>query len=222
MDATAPAPRPAPQRRRIGPRAIGIGVTLVVIAAMALDTTYKSGDVKTTASGKKAFDPATFGRDTFPKAVDTLDGKAVPLPKLLAELRKDQAAASKRYGAREGSSPYAFATTGEGVAGKAQNGLMEVKVAGVPKATRVSLQVGPALNGTSIRDAVGFIKFGQFTNQVEFADAATALNTQVKSQVLKANPPATLQGKKVKFLGAFTLITPDVVTVTPVRLETSS
>jgi predicted lipoprotein len=222
MSEVAQAPRTDPRGRRVSPRVIGIALTVLVIAAMALDTTYKKGDVKTTASGRKAFDPASFGKDTFPKAVDTLDKDAVPLPKLLAALRGDQKAASEKYGHREGQSPYAFATTGEGTAGKAENGLMAVKVAGVPKSTRVSLQVGPALNGTSIRDAVGFIKFGQFTNQVEFADAATALNTQVKSQVLKANPPATLQGKKVKFLGAFTLITPDVVTITPVRLESAS
>jgi predicted lipoprotein len=40
------------------------------------------------------------------------------------------------------------------------------------------------------------------------------------ARVLKGVDPKTLQGERVKFLGAFTLITPNVVTVTPVRLET--
>jgi predicted lipoprotein len=219
VSVAADSGRRAPARRRVSPRLIGIGLTVLVVAAILLSTTYKKGDVKPTASGQKAFDPASYGTDTFPKAVDALEKNAVPLPKLLAALRKDQASASEQYGQREGTSPYAFAAIGAGVAGTAKAGLMEVKVPGVPKSTRVSLQVGPALNGTSIRDAVGFIKFGQFTNQVEYADAATALNQQVKAKVLKANPPASLAGKKVSFLGAFTLITPNVVTVTPVRLE---
>jgi predicted lipoprotein len=209
-------------RRRVSPRVIGLVLAALVIIAMALDTTYKKGDVKTTASGRKAFDPASYGKDTFPKAVETLDKDAVALPALLAALRKDQDAASEKYGKREGTSPYAFAASGTGVAGAAEGGLMQVKVPGVPKATRVSLQVGPALNGTSIRDAVGFIKFGQFTNQVEYADAGTALNNQVKARVLKGVDPKSLQGKRVKFVGAFTLITPDVVTITPVRLEPAS
>ena len=37
--------------------------------------------------------------------------------------------------------------------------------------------------------------------------------------MLKGIDPATLEGKRVSFLGAFTLITPDVVTITPVELE---
>jgi len=222
VSVAAESGRRASARRRLSPRLIGIGLTVLVVAAILLSTTYKKGDVKTTASGQKAFDPASYGTDTFPKAVAALEKNAVPLPELLAALRKDQAAASEQYGHRAGNSPYAFATKGEGVAGKTEANLMEIKVPGVPKSTRVSLQVGPALNGTSIRDAVGFIKFGQFTNQVEYADAATALNQQVKANVLKANPPAGLAGKKVSFLGAFTLITPTVVTITPVRLEASA
>jgi predicted lipoprotein len=222
MSAAAQPTRGERSGRRISPRVIGIVLTVLVIAAMALDTTYKKGDVKTTASGRKAFDPASFGRDTFPKAVDTLDKQAVALPTLLAALRRDQEAASEKYGHREGQSPYAFAVSGEGTAGKVDNGLMAVTVPGVPKDTRVSLQVGPALNGTSIRDAVGFIKFGQFTNQVEYADSATALNNQVKAKVLKSVEAKSLEGKRVRFLGAFTLITPKVITVMPVRLETGA
>jgi predicted lipoprotein len=222
VSVAADSGRRAPARRRISPRLIGLGLTVLVVAAILLSTTYKKGDVKTTASGQKAFDPASYGTKTFPKAVAALEKNAVPLPKLLDELRTDQAGASEQYGRREGTSPYAFATKGEGIAGKARAGLMEVKVRGVPESTRVSLQIGPALNGTSIRDAVGFVKFGQFTNQVEYADAATAFNQQVKARVLKNAKAADLAGKKVSFLGAFTLITPNVVTITPVRLEASA
>ena len=72
---------------------------------------------------------------------------------------------------------------------------MPVRVAGVPKGTTVSLQVGPAINGTAIRDAAGFINFNQFVNQVDFADAATALNSEVKAKVLKGIDPRRSKGK---------------------------
>jgi predicted lipoprotein len=205
-------------RRRISPRIVGIAIAALVVAAMAIDTTYKKPG-ETTATGRAAFDPASYGDKTFPKAVSTLEQSAVPLAKLHAALRKDQDAAGERYGKRQGSSPYSFSTTGEGVAGKAEGGLMPVQVKGLPKDVRVSLQVGPAINGTAIRDAVGFIEFGQFTNQVEYAAAATALNNKVKQEVLEGIDPKRLAGKRVSFLGAFSLVTPSVVTITPVRLE---
>jgi predicted lipoprotein len=220
MSAAAEAGGRAPARRRVSPRLIGFVVLAVVLAAMALDTTYKKPG-ETTASGREAFDPATYGAETYPKAVTALEDSAVPIAKLHAALRDDQDAAGEQYGKRQGNGPYSFSTSGEGVAGKAEGGLLPVRVKGVPKDARVSIQIGPAINGTSIRDATGFIEFGQFTNQVEYAAAGTALNDQVKSEVLEGADPASLEDKRVSFLGAFTLVTPDVVTITPVKLETA-
>jgi predicted lipoprotein len=216
--ATTTSERPA-GRRWLTPRVVGVALAVLVVGAMALDTTYRKDVHKTTASGGQAFDPARYAKETFPKAATALAKDAVPLPTLLAALRKDQAGASRRYGRHQGNSPYAFATKGEGVAGRPENGLLPVRLQGVPQGTRVSVQIGPALNGTSIRDAVGFIRFGQFVNQVDYADAATALNNQVKAKVLKSLDAKRLKGRRLQFLGAFTLITPTVVTITPVRLE---
>ena len=221
MSATAEVDRNTPARRALNPRIIGIALVVLVVAAIALDTTYKKPG-EATSTGRAAFDPTSYGEKNFPKAVSTLEESAVPLPKLHAALRKDADAAGEQYGKRQGSSPYSFSTSAEGIAGEAEGGLMPVRVKGVPKDTTVSLQVGPAINGTAIRDGVGFIEFGQFTNQVEYAAAATALNEQVKKQVLADIDPATLEGKRVSFVGAFSIITPDVVTITPVKLETSA
>ena len=206
--------------RRISLRVVGIALVLLVVAAIAADTTYKKpGEVS--ATGRKEFDPAQYGKATFPKVSAAVEKDAVPIGELLPALQKDQDAAGEQYGRRQGSSPYNFATSGEGIAGKPQGGLLPLKIKGVPKDVQVSVQIGPALNGTALRDVVGFIKFGQFTNQVEYADAATALNTQVKEQVLKDVDRASLQGKRVSFVGAFSLLVPTAVTVMPVKLETS-
>src|SRR4029079_14541678 len=98
--------------------------------------------------------------------------------------------------------------------------LLPVKVKGLAD-TKVNLQIGQAINGTSLRDVAGFITFNQFVNPVDCADAGTALNNQVKAQVLKGFDPASLEGKTVKFTGAFPLLVPNAITVTPTRLESS-
>lgn len=215
--AAAPGAR-APARRSISPRVIGIALVVVVVAAMALDTTYKKAG-ETTATGREPFDPARYGQETYPKAVAAIEDAAVPLPKLVTAIRADPDAAGEQYGKRQGTSPYTFSTTAEGVAGKAEGGLMPVRVKGVPEGATVSLQIGPAVNGTAVRDAAGFIEFGQFTNQVEYAAAATALNEQVKQQVLADVDPAALDGQRVSFTGAFSSLTADVITITPTNLE---
>jgi len=216
------AAAPSSARRRVSPRLIGWGLAALVVIAIALDTTYKKPDFKITASGRPAFNPDQYGRQTYPKAVATLEKNAQPLPSLVAALEKNADAAGEKFGHRAGNGPYSFAVRGDGVAGKVKDGVLAVNVKGVPKTTTVAIQTGPALPGTSIRDAVGFIQFGQFLNQVEFADAATALNNQVKAQVLKGLDPQSLQGKRIRFLGAFTSLAPTAVTITPVKVEAAS
>jgi predicted lipoprotein len=218
MSAAAQPGARAPARRRLSPRWIGIALVVVVVAAMALDTTYKKAG-ETTATGREAFDPARYGAETYPKAAAAIEDAAVPLPKLAAAMRRDLDAAGDQYGKRQGTSPYSFSTSGEGVAGKTEGGLMRVRVKGVPERTTVSVQVGPAINGTALRDAAGFIEFGQFTNQVEYAGAATALNDQVKQKVLAGVDADALEGRRVSFAGAFSSVTPEVITITPVKLE---
>ena len=56
-----------PQTRRgVSPRIIGIAVLALVVAAMALDTTYKKPG-ETTATGRAAFDPASYGDEDLPE-----------------------------------------------------------------------------------------------------------------------------------------------------------
>jgi predicted lipoprotein len=200
-------------------RIVLAAVAVVLLALMALDTTWKKGPVTVTAGGREAFSAEKYGRETYPKVSAAIVKSAVPLPTVISALRKDQDAAAKQYGHREGSSPPAFATSGEGVAGKVENGLMEVKVSGVPKSTTVSVQVGPALSGTALRDGTGTIHFGQFVNQVDYASAGTALNNEVKARVLNRFDGEAARGKTVKFVGAFAFLTRSVVTITPVQLQ---
>ena len=66
----------------------------------------------------------------------------------------------------------------------------------------VALQIGPVLRGTAVRDALPFIHFGDFANQLEFADVANALNARVLHSVLATVDVAALKGRPVTFWGA--------------------
>jgi predicted lipoprotein len=201
-------------------RVIGGLIVLAVLIALALDTTTRS-DSAPRVTGRVQFDPVAYGEKNYDaKVVPEISKRAVALDELAPAIDKDPDAAGERYGSRQGSSPYNFAVTGEGVAGKAEDGLLPVKVKGLGD-TKVNIQIGPAINGTALRDAVGFITFNQFVNQVDYADAATALNNQVKAKVLKGIDAASLDGKTVSFTGAFTFLVPNQITVTPIRLESS-
>jgi predicted lipoprotein len=70
----------------------------------------------------------------------------------------------------------------------------------------VALQLGPVLRGTAVRDAVGFIRFTDFANQIDFARVASELNARVLASVIAPLGKASLlTGKSVTFTGATTL-----------------
>ncbi|GAA4972998.1 putative lipoprotein [Nonomuraea thailandensis] len=191
----------------------------VLIVLMAVDTEYRTAETAAAAAPAK-FDPAVFGAENYQaKVVPAIRQSAVDLPVLLKALAGDKDAAGQKYGKRQGAGTYTFAVKGTGKAGEARSGLLPLTVGGLPEGTRVSLQIGPAINGTALRDAAGFITFGQFTNQVEYADAATALNDEMRAELLNGLDVAALDGKEITFTGAFTLLTPQTVTITPVEIS---
>ncbi|MEU4536622.1 DUF2291 domain-containing protein [Streptosporangium sp. NPDC023825] len=206
-------------RRRIPARWIAVALAVALLAAIGFSTQYRSAE-SVAAAGPRRFDPAAYGARTYEdRVVPAIERKAVELPVLVKAMNTDMEAAGKQYGVRHGNGPYTFAVEGVGRAGAVRSGLMHVTVPGLPPGTRVSLQVGPIINGTALRDAVGFISFGQFLDQVEYADAATALNDQMREKLLRNLDVPRLEGKKISFIGAFSFLTPSVVTITPVSIK---
>jgi predicted lipoprotein len=65
-----------------------------------------------------------------------------------------------------------------------------------------AVQVGPVIRGTAIRDALPFIKFSDFANQIEYAQVASLLNDRVLDQLRQLPKPATLVGQRVRIVGA--------------------
>lgn len=198
-------------------RWLGIAAVVVLVGAMALDTTVvqigSERDVR-----QASFAPETFGAEQFPVIKANVEGRAVDAVELATAIAADRKAAGEKYGTKTTTGPV-LPVKLTGVIGERKANYNTVAVEGVPAEVTIRIQTGPALNGTDLRDATGDIQFGQFKNQIEFQDAGSAVNNEVKKSVLSGIDPNALAGKTVNVVGVFRLVNPKNWIVTPVRLE---
>lgn len=206
--------------RRITPRAqiiLASSAALVLVAAMALDTRVvrigSSADVPS-----NVFSPEKYGTSEFPKVQAGIESRATDAATLAAAVTKDQTAAETKYGiAADAGAEFPVKFTGK--VGKQDSGVYDVTVAGVPDTVHISVQTGPAITGTDLRDGTGLIAFGQFHNQIEYQNAGSALNKEMKKQVLAKIGTDDLTGKTISVVGVFQLTDPTAWVVTPVKLD---
>ena len=190
---------------------------IVVIGAIALDTKVvkigSESDVR-----QQAFSPETFGAEQFPKIQADVEKRAVAASELARAIVADKKAAGEKYGVATSTGPV-IPVTLNGTFGARKSNTNEMKIDGLPPETVVRVQTGPAVNGTDLRDATGTIEFGQFTNQIQYQDAGSAINNEMKKAVFAGLDPDALDGKQATVVGVFKLINPKNWLVTPVKVE---
>ncbi len=213
----APAKGPKKSLSRNAKRGIWAGIVVLAILGMILGTKVVPSD-DPLAQTTIEFDPEVFGNENFPTIESAISGLAVDAATLAAAIDEDPAEAAAEYAVESSGGPV-YSTTFVGTVGEGQSGVYEVQVDGVPDDLLVRVQTGPAINGTELRDASGDITFGQFKNQIDYQDAAAALNDELKAAVLDGVDTANLTGKTIEVTGAFTLINPASWLVTPVKLS---
>lgn len=152
----------------------------------------------------------------------------VPLPALRAELAKGLDVAGKAHGLRpEGeANPWNFAASGSGTIVesklKSRAAKLQVDTDSDGKAD-VTVQLGPIIRGTALRDAMPFLIFTDFRDQIEFAKLAGALNTKAHEQLTLPDPETDVIGQTVQFEGVFTLRqVGDVPEIVPTALTIGS
>jgi predicted lipoprotein len=212
------AARAIPRRTKPGlRRGVVAGAVAILLVAMGLNTKVVNLGSEVAAQ-PGAFDPAAYGVAQFPKIQSEIESRAVDAATLAAAIAKDPTAAGTKYGVQGEIGPE-FSVKFTGVAGKQIFGVYTINVPGVSNSVTVRVQTGPAINGTDVRDATGTITFGQFTNQIDYQNAGSALNDQVKAQVLAQVDTAKLTGKTVSVVGVFQLVVPNSWLITPVKLD---
>jgi predicted lipoprotein len=94
-------------------------------------------------------------------------------------------------------------------------GTVEVALDGYNGPIKVLLYVGTRIpsDESSVRDAVGFISFGDFNEQTEYGKVASEINKRVISEVLGIVDRNSLMGKNISFKGAFNIRTFNLLSI---------
>lgn len=201
-------------------RLIAAGAALVLVVLMFFSTKIVAGS-DATGAAPGTFSPQSFAQEKYEAEIaPDIINRAKDIATVSKALKADPAAAAKQYGVVSGSSPAVYSVKLSGVAGQPDpNGFLPVQVDGVPAGIKVLIQMGPAVNGTAIRDATGKVDFAQFKNQIEYQNVGAELNKQVKKLVLDKVDKAHLEGKTLSVTGAFQPINPAAILITPVKIE---
>jgi predicted lipoprotein len=208
-------------KRKLSPGlAIGIGaVAVFVVLAVLFGFTAVSTEKQ--ASLSASFDPVTFVADSWDEVQAVIRDDAVPLADVLNRIAPDADGKATTEALTPVAEELGRITTGNAhvyrataartvtdVATETSKGTLGLTVDGYEGPIKVRVYIGSRIpsDESSIRDATGFIEFGDFREQTEYGKVAAEINKKVLES-LEAVDPASLVGTPVSVTGAFTLRT---------------
>ena len=172
-----------------------------------------TAEEKAAQAAKSAFDPAAKVDAIWQsQAVPDLEKRAGDLKTVMQAVASNPDEAGAKFGnpRKQSTSPWTYAVklTGKVVAADTATraATLDVDVDGDGKAD-AKVQIGPAIRGTALRDALDFVDFNEFKNQIEWAQFGKAFNEKANTSFLAALPRDGLTGKTVDVTGAFPLPT---------------
>lgn len=157
----------------------------------------------------KDFDAGVYVKDTWPQIQQYAEQNAAPMDEVFPLFMSDPAACGEKYGYRpqsEGAS-YNFIVKGKakvlGIDASSKAGKMQIDLPPYDGEMDFAMQIGTVYKGTSVRDAMPFISFENFRNQLTFGDVGKMINTYIHENVVTPASVDTLQNKEISFIGAF-------------------
>jgi predicted lipoprotein len=170
-------------------------------------------------------DPKQYANDIWESVViPRVETMAVDFNVLAGALETDDAKASGEFGYRlSDRNSYNFAVKGTvkllSIDTSSANGSAYLDTEPFDGKEDCRLQIGPVLQGYTLRDIQRDISPTSFVNQVDWARLATELNNKIKETVLGDVDFSNMTGKEAELLGVFTWDGKGkVIVVTPVRL----
>jgi len=171
----------------------------------------------------EAFDPVAYVDGIWDsQLMPTLNEGAAELSTILSLMEPDASGTADKEDLIDIANQYGLITVGEAhvymvkgsgkigsVDAETSLGTVEVTLDGYDGPIKVQLYIGTRIpsDETSVRDAVGFISFGDFKEQTEYGEVNTEINKRVLSTVLDDIDRDNLVGKTISFKGAFTIRT---------------
>lgn len=201
---------------------IKVAAAVAIVAVCFFGTTFMSPEDAEAVREAGSTDPVSYAEKNYDSTIAYIQDNAIDLTGLVTELRADEEGTSQARGARDGEAAYTFPVTLTGTIEKGGFGQVNVVVDGMPGGVVVSVQTGPALTGTALRDVTGQTTFDMFENQIDYAQVGLSLNEPLKAGVLAENDLASMVGRRVTVVGAFAYSDPAHIVVTPVSVEVAS
>lgn len=195
------------------------GLLFLLIGVLSGCTIVSIEEVEKTQQSE-AFDPARVVDEIWEsQVIPTITEKAAnaDLATVLTAIESNLGDAGNKFATVSQSGSLNFVVHGQGtvqtVDTESRNGKATLQIEGYQGKSAVILQIGPLVRGDSIRDGVGFIKFGDFKDQTEFGQVSKELNRRVSENVLAQLDLASLKGKQLTFDGVFTIRTTNQTTI---------
>jgi predicted lipoprotein len=229
---------------KIKPSSIIIAVVILIFLFLAARygfTVVSIEEAENTVQSE-AFDPVVYVDGIWEsQLIPTFNDGAVELSRILSEMEPAADGTAPKDNLIEIANQYGLITVGEAhvymvegsgkivsVNAETSLGTAEVTLDGYDGPVKAQLYIGTRIpsDDTSVRDAVGFITFGDFKEQTEYGKAATEINKRVLATVLEGIDRDNLVGKSISFKGAFTIRTFNLlqidvkeINIVPVEIE---
>ena len=198
-------------------------VAALVGAALVLPTQFTVVDLgeQDEIEQSEAFDATTYVEEKWDDIDSTLRERSVDLATVLNAIqvdadsfvaKDDLISVTNEYGLITPGEAHVYAITGSGTVASvdtsSSRGILELTVDGYDGPIRLNVEIGPRLPSadTSVRDAVG-IDFNEFTDQTEYGQVASEINTRVRDDVLAPLDFEGMEGSRITVIGAMTIRT---------------
>jgi predicted lipoprotein len=208
-------------KRKLTPGlAIGIGA-LAVFVVLAVLFGFTAVSTEEQASLNVQFDPVTFVAESWDEVQTVITDEAVPLADVLNRFTPDAngkatteslTPVAQELGRITTGNAHVYRVTASGtvtdVDTETSKGTLGLSVDGYEGPITVRVYIGSRIpsDESSIRDATGFIEFGDFREQTEYGKVAAEINKKVLENLETVDVPA-LVGQPIAVTGAFTLRT---------------
>jgi len=177
----------------------------------------------------EAFDPVAYVEGIWEsEMLPTFNDKAVEITRIFSEIetdadgtapKDDLIAIANQYGLITVGEAHVYMVKGSGkivsVNAETSLGTAEVEIDGYDGPIKALLYIGTRIpsDETSVRDAVGFITFGDFKEQTEYGKAGSQINKHILETTLDGLDRENLEGKNISFKAAFTIRTFNLVQI---------
>ena len=198
---------------------VAVGIAAFMIVSLLFGFTVVSTDEE--AALTVEFDPVSYVEESWEAVRTAIDEQAVPLADVLNRIEPtadgtisvdELTPIVEELGRVTTGEAHVYSVTGTGtvtdVDVESSKGSIGVAVDGYDGPVDVRFWIGTRIpsDESSVRDATGFIEFGDFREQTEFGKVAREINKKVVAG-LESLDKENLEGQTIDFTGAFTIRT---------------